>query len=206
MKLKPYLAAAAAFGLWASASAAVTLSGPTAFDNGYATTVTYDETLPRSSANGRNNALNALGATDGAFFELLVGEVVDFTFGAQFSSPGSVVEVTFGNPANYFENVKISVAMFGGPFVEVTGSPISNAGAQTDPGAVFTFAGTGFQTLRMEALQSPNGVGGFDVDSVRVTPDLSTVPDLAPVPLPAGGLLLVTSFAGFGALRMRKRA
>lgn len=65
---------------------------------GYATSIRYfsDAVAGRGSADGRNIATNALGATDGAFFEIGLGSAVELGFGRPFGDPLSVVEVTFG--------------------------------------------------------------------------------------------------------------
>jgi len=193
-----YFGVIAAFGVcvFGSSASAVTV-GPGGFDGGFATTITFDDSLTRSSDNDRDNPLNALGATDSNFFELLVGETVTFTFGSLFTSPGNVVEVTFGNVDNFFESADIFVGNLGDgmPFVEVNENPIENSDAQGPVGFDFTFDGT-FDALRITALSSPNGTNGFDIDSVRVSP----------VPLPAAGWMLVVGIGGLVVMRRKPKA
>ena len=192
------IAALIVAGMAASTASAATV-GPGGFDGGYATSITYDDTLTgRTTSNDRDNPLNSLGATNGTFFELLIGETVDFTFGSDFVSPGSIVEVTFGSVANFFESVNIFAGNAGdiSSFVAIDQNPLGNGGAQGPTGATFTFSGGPFDTLRITALQSPNGVNGFDIDSIRVSA----------VPLPAGALLLMSGLVGLPLLRRRRKA
>lgn len=183
--------------LLSSAAHAVTV-GPGGFDNGYATSVTFDDTATtRGTSNDRDNGLNSLGATDGDFFEVGLGETVEFSFGTLFTSPGTVVEVTFGNPANHPEsaNIFVGLASDANSFVAINENPILNSGAQN--GFSFTFAGGPFDTLRIvDTTTTSASTGGFDIDSIQV----------AAIPLPAGMLLLGSALAGLGALRRRKTA
>lgn len=190
----------------AATSATASTVGPGGFDAGYASQITFDPNATRGTANDRDNALNALGVTDGKFFEIGLGSTIDLTFGTPFVSPGTLVEVTFGNPGNYPEAVKIEVGNAGDAlsFVEINESPISNLLAQSPTGVSFTFGGGPFDVLRMTDVtpaSSPSG-GGFDLDSIRVTALPSAPP---PVPLPASVLLLGSGLLGAAALRGRKR-
>jgi hypothetical protein len=158
---------------------------------------------PRGTANDRDDITNSYGAADGAFFELGYGAVVDFYFGANFISGGAIIEVTGGNRDSWLEAVIIQVGTtVGGVFTQLaTASP--NPFFNNGPGT-FTFAGGSFDTIRLidVTLTLPPGpgnsgpTGGFDVDSISVSP----------VPLPAGGLLLIGALGGLAALRRRKTA
>ncbi|MGR3540215.1 MAG: VPLPA-CTERM sorting domain-containing protein [Hasllibacter sp.] len=157
----------------------------------FATDATIEQDGPRGTANDRDNINNALGETDGTFFELGLGGIVDFTFGQLFTGPGNVVEVTFGNPAGFPESADILLG-FEGVFTFLTSVP--NIGAQGPGGATFDFSGT-FDTVRfVDTTQTNARTGGFDIDSVSV----------AAVPLPAGGLLLLGALGGLGFMRRRK--
>ena len=183
---------AVAFAVSASA-ATVTYTDPLLPIDGYATGITYDDAALRGSANGRDNAANALGNTPGDFFEIGYGSTVDLTFGTLFTSPGSTVEVTNGSRSGWLESVRIFVGTAGGAFFEITGSPFTNAAATLN----FSFTGGPFDTLRFvdtSPVRPGTTTGGWDIASVRVTP----------IPLPAGGLLLLGGLAGLAGLRRRK--
>lgn len=154
----------------------------------YATSVdVYNQGGPLDDP-ARANTNNALGAPDGVFLSLGIGGDATFSFGQKFGSPGSVVEVTFGNTATHVETADI-FGIWGG--AETLLASVSNA----LHGGSFTFTGI-FEQLKFVDT-SPLGGGstdGFDIDSVAVSA----------VPLPAGGLLLLTALGGVAALRRRK--
>ena len=191
---KTIAAAATAAALATSVNAATVTQGPGGFDDGWATTITYDDAAARGSSHDRDNGLNALGAADGSFFELGFGGYADFTFGTMFDASVTVYEITFGAASHWPEAVRV-LAGTGGSFVEL--GTITNAAATT--GATLSAALGTFDTVRLidvtDASRFHSSRGGFDVDAVRV----------APVPLPAGGLLLLTGVVGAFALR-RKQA
>lgn len=163
------------------------------FDNGYATSITYDVNAARGSANDRGNAENALGAHDGSFFEIGFGSYIDLTFGTLFDTSVTVFEITFGNVLNWPESAQIFVG--DGVDFQLIAS-IGNDDAQG--GGVFpiAFAGT-FDTVRIKDTSPTRGLttGGFDVDAVRVTP----------VPLPAALPLLGAGLAVLGFVGWRRR-
>ncbi|MCQ0969952.1 VPLPA-CTERM sorting domain-containing protein [Paracoccus sp. TK19116] len=194
-------AALAALVTAGAASAATVTVGPGGFNDGYATAVTYNNdagAAQRGTADGRSNGLNALGANDGKFFEIGYNDEVVFTFGTSFVSPGATTEVTFNNRPSYVEQALVYVGMLGNPasWVLVNEAPISNANATS----TFTFAGGPFDALKFVHTGPNTGgkTGGFDIDSVRVTP--------APVPLPAAGIMLVGALGGLSFLRRKQRA
>ncbi len=191
--------------LCSAAQAATVTAGPGGFDGGYATTITYESDnsfARRGTSNDRDNPLNALGATDGAFFELGFRGTADFTFGTRFANTIEITEVTFGSPSNFPEAVKVYVGD-GGLFQFVT--ELTNVAAQG--GGVISLAGligTSFDTVRLvdasplsSTAQSDafGPLGGFDIDSIRV----------APVPLPAAGVMLLTALGGMAFMRRRRK-
>lgn len=178
-----------------TAHATTVTMGPGGFDDGWATSISYDDAAPRGSAHDRDNGLNALGAADGRFFELGFGGWADFTFGTSFNASAEVYEVTFGRADRWPEAVEILVGA-GGTFTSL--GTISNVEAQGGGTLTRAFSGR-FDTVRLidrtDPSQFSSRAGGFDVDAVRV----------APVPLPAGAVLLLTGL-GCGALLRRKKA
>ncbi|MBT1451157.1 PEP-CTERM sorting domain-containing protein [Glaciecola sp. XM2] len=149
----------------------------------------------QGTANDRDNINNLFGSTDGKFYELGLGGSVDLQFGMPtgqlFGGEGFVTEVTFGNPGNFLESADVYVG-YQGIFTFVAN--IINTGAQT--GAQFTF-GAPFDTLRIvdtTANLNTRSIGGFDIDSVAVSP----------VPAPATVLLLGLVLVGLGARKIFK--
>jgi len=175
----------------------------------YATSaVAIKDTELRGGANNRDTLANAFGAADGVFFELGYESVFEFQFGdptgRSFFGPGSIVEITFGNPDNFPEAVMVQVGLKGNPgsFITANPNPVINNGAGGS--SAFTFTGV-FDTVRLTDVTRatfPGGAGstgktgGFDVDAIGVNP----------VPLPAGGLLLLTALGGVAALRRKRKA
>lgn len=83
------------------------------YDDGWATRIDYYLDAARGDANDRDNPENALGPTDGEFFEISWGSSVILTFSTLFSGAGFVTEVTFGDPADWVEGVAIFAGMYG---------------------------------------------------------------------------------------------
>ncbi|MEO1110839.1 MAG: VPLPA-CTERM sorting domain-containing protein [Pseudomonadota bacterium] len=176
-----------------SAAPMWTTAGAGGFDNGYATTITYDANAARGSANDRGNAENALGAADTSFFEIGFGSYIDLTFGTLFDTSVSVFEITFGNVLGWPESAEILVGD-GIDFQLI--ATIGNLDAQGGGTVPIALAGT-FDTVRIKDTSPTRGLstGGFDVDAVRVTP----------VPLPAALPLLGAGLAVLGFVGWRRR-
>jgi hypothetical protein len=132
---------------------------------------------------------NALGAPDGKFLSLGLGGSAIFSFGQKFMAKGAVFEITFGKVSNHQESADVYGILNG--MMKLLGS-ISNAS-----NGAFDFVGIFDQLMFVDT--SPLGGGstdGFDIDALNVTP--------APIPLPAGGLLLLSAIGGVAMLRRRK--
>lgn len=196
------LASALALGLAMPASA-VTLDaefGDNSFDNGWASKIYYDSTAARGTDSDRDEPANALGENDGEFFEIGFGSTVILTFGTLFTSPGFVIEVTNGSTASWPEFINIFVGnLLDDTWQAVDQNPISNSGAQGAPGFQFTFGGGPFDALKIVDISTfpqNSETGGYDIDAVRISP----------IPLPAGGVLLLTALGGLAIARRRKQA
>jgi hypothetical protein len=130
---------------------------------------------------------NALGAPDGKFLSLGLGGQLIVSFGRVFTSPGELWEITFGNRSGYLEEVEVYLGL-GGMFTFL--GNVTNAVAANP----FVFAGTFDQIKLIDVSPDVPDRDGFDVDAIGVSP----------IPLPAGGLLLLSALGG--ALLLRRRA
>lgn len=111
---------------------------------------------------------------------------------AAFEDLGSgAVYGTFGTGGTYTPMPEISLSLSGAAVADLNAAIQSGAGVFGIGAALISLSGTQGQ----EAFWSSSGA----VPAAKL--DLEMTPA---VPLPAGGLLLVTALAGFGALRRRK--
>jgi hypothetical protein len=153
----------------------------------YATSVdSYTQGLGITDPNRLVQA-NALGAPDGAFLSLgRTGEAI-VSFGKRFKAIGTLTEITFGNRDNHIEKVELYGGV-NGVFTYL--GTITNTVANS----AFSFAGV-FDQLKLVDV-SPAGPrrDGWDIDAISVVP----------VPVPAGGLLLLTAIGAVSMLRRRK--
>lgn len=156
----------------------------------YADSASWTNNGTVAVGSGRDIANNALGAPDNKFLSIGLGGEVTLGFSTLFSGSASVFEVTFGNRASYPESADIYVGLGSGPMTLVTS--ITNALGQS----TFNFSGLWNTMKIVDTSPWVKGRDGFDLDAVGV----------APVPLPAAGLLLLGSLAGLGLFRRRPPA
>lgn len=140
---------------------------------------------------------------NGSFFSLGLNGTLVAKFDTAFTGTAMVVEVTnVGSPQReaaevFGSNDGMAFTSLG--FVTNQTAP----GSMQNPGSL-TFAGSysflGFRDVSASFFGRPNNSGdGYDIDSIAVS-------QVAPVPLPAAGLLLLGGLAGLGALRKRRAA
>lgn len=160
---------------------------------------------PSSSRHDPNAALGAPGdsnpnAGKEDFVSLGFGGSLTVGFGQSFSNPQNVrvYEITYSsdgvNPPsdNHKEAVDV-YAVLGG--METKLGTLLNYGTNSVVGNVaFDFIKLVDVTLETFGRAGTTSFDGFDVNSVAV----------APVPLPAAGLMLMAGLGGFAALRRRK--
>ncbi|MEM1381604.1 MAG: hypothetical protein AAGH41_13370 [Pseudomonadota bacterium] len=183
----------------------------------YATAVDWVNNGTTTSANNRDNPVNALGAPDGSFLALGLSTPNNpgfavFSFGQQFQGAVSVIEVTFGcqllssGACSHSESVDVlagdDYAFGSNDFSDLSDftfvGSIINGMAQGGtslalPGS-FTYLAI-VDTTRTLFPNSPS-TDGFDVESVGVTLANQAVP------VPAAGLL-IAPFALLAARRKR---
>ena len=150
----------------------------------------------------RSDPKAALGQADGKFYSLGLGGSLTLGFkNAPFSTADvSVFEITFGGGAAsghkeaaevYALNSKTGDSWLLGVLDNIkTGSTVRGSAGSFDQIKLVDvsksyFASTGTKTT-----------DGFDVDSVAI----------APVPVPAAGMMLLAGLGGFAALRRRRNA
>lgn len=141
------------------------------------------------TSSARNDADNALGATDGNFLSIGLGGWAELTFGQSFTGPGTAVEVTWSRQG-YLESAKVYGKADGIETYLATLSNQTNGGTST-----FGFKGVFTSLVFRDTSSVRSDRDGFDIDSVSVSP----------VPVPAAGLLLGSALAGGGLLRKLRR-
>ena len=211
MDLKKFIVTVGAtmlLGTGAAQAATMTVTDPTP-EAGFVSSVTYEAdnvVAGRGTANDRDDATNAFGAADGAFFEIGLNGYVDFHFDPSFISPGGVIEITFGDRGGFPEFATVKVGNKGDAdedFVAIDNNPISNENVTN----IFTFAGGPFDTVRLSSADGTTvrqcgpsdaryDCGGFDVDAITVNA----------VPLPAAGWMLIAGLGGLGAMRRFRKS
>ena len=149
------------------------------------------------AADDRLDRNNALGATNGTFYALGLGGSMVLGFAKSMFPAGTVstFEITFNRLVGHDEAVEIST-------LDSMGNLVENLGfVDNTPGAASKFASLPFSYIRLldvtsTVFPSSTSFDGYDVDSVAV----------APIPLPAAGVLLLAGLGGLAAVRRRKNA
>jgi hypothetical protein len=200
MTLFKTIAMACALALTTTASAgAATMSYATMID---AQRGTIDRVFPGNRA----NANNALGAPDAKFYAMGFGGTAVLGFGTNFDMAATAWEVTF-QPGLSGDHDEAAEVWVGSSYVNGTFNissftlvgTINNKLAQS--GQTLSFSGGPFNYLALvdvtkTLFPTSSSFDGFDLNAVGVSP----------VPLPAGGLLLLTAIGGLAVARRRKAA
>lgn len=201
--------AVALTGLSATATAAATMNFDTLPDEG-AMLSTYVENSITAKAIGGALAYSGqpgFAHIDDSGTGLASG--LDFTMGGLFDAVGfSLTSLGYNfwdPPGPYTDN--IVVTGFQGSTIVSTATYLLSDIAGTVQSILLGAGFTGLSKLRIELLYPVNTAmcdapcGHFDLDSVTLNPA-----GMAPVPLPASGLLLLGAGLAVGGLRLRRRA
>lgn len=190
MQIFKTLAAAAALALAAGGANAAVYYADTVVSWADSTTKAADRSIRE----------NALGKADGKFYSLGLGGSLTLGFkDAPFNTADvSVFEITFGGGAAsghkeaaevYALNSETGQSWLLGVLDNIeTGNTVRGSAGSFDQIRLVDVSKTYFASTR--------STDGFDVDSVAI----------APVPVPAAGMLLLAGLGGFAALRRRRNA
>jgi hypothetical protein len=142
----------------------------------------------------RSDPTAALGAEDGDFVSLgFFGEII-LSFAGNTVFPGggtTVYEVTTNRRNDHDEALDVFSSLGG---VETFIGTIFNNVASSSLLVAGTFDSLILRDVTLTYFADTTSFDGFDLDAVSISP----------VPLPAGGLLLLAGIGGFAALRRRK--
>lgn len=162
-------------------------------DYGYCTGTTKQCTV-----NDRNTDTNALGASDGAFYSLGFGGSIILGFAESLFPAGTVsaLEITFNRPSSHKEAAEIFTLDSAFNIVESLGIVENEPDGAGSKKATKEFTYIKLVDVTKSFYGTTTSYDGYDVDSVSI----------APVPLPAAGVLMLAGLGGFAALRRRKNA
>lgn len=150
------------------------------------------------TSNDRLNQDNALGATDGAFYALGFGGSIVLGFTQSMFPAGTVstMEITFNRMIGHDEAVQIFTLDDMQNVVEDLGVAVNNPDGSTRQRANAPFSYIRLVDVSKSVFPNTTSFDGYDVDSVAV----------APVPLPAAGVMLLAGLGGLAMVRRRKTA
>lgn len=148
----------------------------------------------------RKHTDSALGGIDGAFLSLGIGGSAVFSFGQTFTTPIAIIEFNKSTKGNSYEAVKVFGILGNGipTFLGV----VENMYAQAAQGGFVISGNYVFDKLLLTDIStSGKNRDGFDVDAISVT----AYDMVAPVPLPAAGVLLAGAVGSLALARRKRR-
>lgn len=164
----------------------------------YADYVVSHDSTPKAA--DRSDPAYALGSPDGKFYSLGMGGSLTLGFNdAPFHTADvSVFEVTFGGGlgSGHKEAAEVYAVNSTNGDKWLLGTLNNVNGSNTVRGQAGSFDQIRLVDVSKAFFSDTKTTDGFDVDSVSI----------APVPVPAAGMLLLAGLGGFAALRRRKSA
>lgn len=150
------------------------------------------------NADDRKIKENALGETDGKFYSLGLGGSAIFGFAIDLFPAGTVsaFEITFNRFSEHNEAAAVYTLDSAFNVVQSLGTIVNKPDGNGSVYASQAFSYIRLVDVSQSYFDVTQSFDGYDVDSVGV----------APVPLPAAGVLLLAGLGGFAALRRRKTA
>lgn len=159
----------------------------------YATTVLFADGTGQPA--DRDDPNDALGAPDGAFYEIGENGRLDLGFGQPFTGPSSTIEITFGNRAAFDEDTMLfGLDGLGGETLLASFTNDDAVGNTITVNFDGIYTALSFRDYSVTGPDTGRRVNGIDIDSVSVST----------IPVPAAGLLLAGALGALGLARRRK--